>query len=363
MNDETGSEQAQKPKRKSKLPEFTGENKVFLGDYVKKKRRWAFFWGFVVSLIVFCVIQASMNLEPDYPGKRDQIAEVVIDGGIFDDEYRLEMLREIRKREDVRALILQINSGGGAVYPSEQIYQELRKISENIPVVSVMEDMAASGAYMVALGSDHIIAGETTVTGSIGVIAEMLNLSDVMDRWGVETTLIRSSESKGGISPLRDPTPEEIADEEAIIENMYQWFRGLVGERRGLSGIELNQVATGQVFTGKQALELGLVDELGGSYLFISQNGKGRQWADGRAYPGTNVQDFAFCASSSCSFFSAALHADPRVPVCLCSFSSCSVCCFFSLLSFIHLLFSLHSSPLFSISLLSNLKSSPPFAG
>ncbi len=283
MTDDTQASPPEPAKRKSKLPEFQGEDKVYLGDYVKKKRRWAFFWGFLVSLIIWCIVQASMNLEPEFPPKKNHIAEISITGGIFEDEYRMQMFRELREREDVRALIVRINSGGGAVYPAEQVFQELRKISEDIPVVTVMEDVAASAAYIISLGSDHIIAGETTITGSIGVIAEMLNLSDVLDKWGVETTLVRSSESKGGLSPLRDPTPEELADERALIDNLYNWFRDLVGERRDLSGSRLDQVANGRVFTGAQAVRLGLIDQIGGydeAIAYLEAENEGLQSLD-----------------------------------------------------------------------------------
>lgn len=243
--------------------EFQNTKKVEFLDYVKKKRRWAFLWGFVVAVVLSCLIAAIASFEEGYPMAQKQIASVNIDGVIMDDDYRHEMLQEIKEREDVRALIVNINSPGGMIYPSEQLYHDLSKIKQRIPIVVVMKDTAASGGYVTAIASDHIIAGETTVTGSIGVISEIPNVSELLGNLGVETTLVRSSNAKGGISPLREPTAEEIADQKALIDAHYQWFRDLVSERRGLTGNRLALVSDGQVFTGGQALELGLIDEIG----------------------------------------------------------------------------------------------------
>ncbi len=244
--------------------ELENTQKVQAWDYVKKKRRWSCFWGVFVASLVMCLIFSASQIDPAYPPSQEQIARVNIEGVIYDDEYRLEMLREIQKRDDVKALIVNINSPGGTVFASEEIYGHIRKIADNVPVVSLMRDSAASGGYIAALAGDHMIAGHTTVTGSIGVISEVPNVTELMDNIGVSTTITRSSEAKGGVSPTHEPTPEELADKQQLIDGMYDWFRGLVGERRALSGNALLSVTQGTVYTGDQALDLGLIDEIGG---------------------------------------------------------------------------------------------------
>ncbi len=235
---------------------------IQLKDYLKSKKRRAFWLGALLGIVAIAIIWAISSIEQDYP-VGEQIAHVRIDGGIGRDEYRDEMLAEIAKREDVRAMLVSINSGGGGVYSSEKLFRQIQKISEDRPVVAVMESVAASGAYIAALGSDHIIAGETTITASIGVIHEIVDLTELLDKAGVSSTLVRSSEAKGGISPLRTPTPEEIENERELIDEMFIWFRDLVGERRNLRGNALNAVADGSVVTGIKALEKGLIDQLG----------------------------------------------------------------------------------------------------
>ena len=131
-------------------------------------------------------------------------------------------------------------------------------------MVAVLGEIAASGGYIAAVAADHVIARGNTLTGSIGVILEYPNFSDLLDEIGVEIETIRSSNLKGGTSPLRDASPEERALEEALVEDSYQWFRGLVSERRNLSGGALDRVANGRVFTGRLALSAELIDEIGG---------------------------------------------------------------------------------------------------
>jgi protease-4 len=127
-----------------------------------------------------------------------------------------------------------------------------------------MGELAASGGYITAIAADHIVARGNTLTGSIGVIMEYPDLTQVMDRLGIELETVRSSELKAEPSPFRPTNPAARAVEEALVAEGYDWFRGLVGERRGLAGPALDRVANGAVFTGRLALEHGLVDEIGG---------------------------------------------------------------------------------------------------
>ena len=131
-------------------------------------------------------------------------------------------------------------------------------------MVAELGEVAASGGYVAAIAADHIVARGNTLTGSIGVIMEYPDLTQVMDRLGIGLETVRSSELKAEPSPFRPTNPAARARDEALVAESYGWFRGLVGERRGLGGHALDAVANGGVFTGRLALENGLIDEIGG---------------------------------------------------------------------------------------------------
>jgi protease-4 len=173
-------------------------------------------------------------------------------------------LKEVEENHKAKALILTISSPGGTTVGSEAVFERLRKISNKKPVVSVLGEVAASGGYIAAIGADHIIARGNTITGSIGVIMEYPDLTELLTKIGITVQTIRSSEIKGGPSPFRKSTPEARAAEKVLIDESHQWFRGLVEDRRGLNGSKLDTVADGRVFTGRLALDLGLIDAFGG---------------------------------------------------------------------------------------------------
>jgi len=201
--------------------------------------------------------------ESEFPtGKH--IARIAIDGIITQDRYREEVLQKIADDDDAKALIVLINSPGGTVVGSEILYEALRSVAAEKPVVAQMEGVAASGGYITALGADYIVAHGNTVTGSVGVIMEYPDMSGLMDQIGVQMQVLRSSEIKGGVSPFREASSAELAAQEAMIEETYQWFKSLVAERRNLNGNALDNVTTGGVFSGRAALANGLIDSLGG---------------------------------------------------------------------------------------------------
>jgi len=215
----------------------------------------------VIALIGFGIYAASnASSFPTGP----HIARVHIEGTIFSDSDMDALLKGIEDNDDVAALILRINSPGGTTTGAEVLYENLREIAERKPVVAVLGEIAASGGYIAAIGADRIIARGNSITGSIGVIMEYPNVTDLLDELGIEMETVRSSDIKGGPSPFRDPTPASRAAEQAMIADSYAWFQGLVGERRGLGGDALDAVSDGRVFTGRQALKNGLIDELGG---------------------------------------------------------------------------------------------------
>jgi protease IV len=232
--------------------------------YEERRRKWrrsAFWRGFLVAAVVAGAIALLASGGPEV---RDEIARVSVEGMILDNPKRDEMLERIAENDRIKALIVRINSPGGTTAGSEALYASLRAVAGKKPVVAVMSELAASGGYVTAIAADHIVARGNTLTGSIGVIMEYPDLTQVMARLGIGLETVRSSELKAEPSPFRPTTPAARALDEALIAESFQWFRGLVGERRGLEGAALDRVANGAVFTGRLAVANGLVDEIGG---------------------------------------------------------------------------------------------------
>lgn len=234
--------------------------------YEERRRRWrrsAFWRGFLIAAVIGLVL-SSLSLPDAIRAASTQIARVEVSGVIVDDPARDELLADLAERESVRAVILRINSPGGTTAGSEALYEGIRKIAEEKPVVAVLSEVAASGGYIAAIAADHIVGRGNTLTGSIGVIMEYPDFTELMDRWGIGLETIRSSELKAEPSPFRPTNPEARALEQALVADSYDWFRDLVGARRGLEGAALDAVANGAVFTGRLAVDNGLIDAIGG---------------------------------------------------------------------------------------------------
>ena len=235
--------------------------------YEERRHKWrrsAFWRGVLITLCVFVLLGVLVVILGGGPRFADHIAHVVLKGVIYNDPVLDATLKDVEENDKAKALILTISSPGGTTVGSEAVFERLRKISNKKPVVSVLGEVAASGGYIAAIGADHIIARGNTITGSIGVIMEYPDLTDLLTKVGITMQTIRSSEIKGGPSPFRKSTPEARAAEKVLIDESHQWFRGLVEDRRGLNGSKLDTVADGRVFTGRLALDLGLIDAIGG---------------------------------------------------------------------------------------------------
>lgn len=234
--------------------------------YEERRRRWrrsAFWRGFfvAVALVIAGLVWLGSGA---ITGLERQVARFEVSGLIVDDPKRDALLQELADNDQVAALILRINSPGGTTAGSEALYASLRAVAEKKPVVAVLAELAASGGYVAAIAADHVIARGNTLTASIGVIMEYPDVTRVMEKVGVAMETVRSSALKGEPSPFRPTSPEARVLEQAMVMDSYGWFRGLVGERRGLDGAALDAVANGAVLTGRLALEKGLIDEIGG---------------------------------------------------------------------------------------------------
>ncbi len=194
----------------------------------------------------------------------NRIAVVKINGAIFDSEETIRQIRRYTSHKNTAALILRINSPGGAVAPTQEIYQEVLKQRESgIVVVTSMGSVAASGGYYIASASDYIVANPGTITGSIGVIMAFPNMEKLMEKVGIGTEVVKSGKFKDMGSPMKHLSDEERKFLQALIDDVYQQFLDAVAEGRGLDRKELKAIANGGIYSGRQALGLGLVDRLG----------------------------------------------------------------------------------------------------
>jgi protease-4 len=181
-------------------------------------------------------------------------------------DMALKSIRRATHDAKVRALILQIDSGGGGLTASDVLYQALQDFKARGPgrkVVSVFGDMAASGAYYVALASDHIVAHPTTVTGSIGVMMQSFNVRELSRKAGIEDVTIKSGKNKDILNPFEEVDPEQIEMLQGIVDEFHGRFVALVAQDRGLPEAEVRAFADGRVVTASDALSLGLVDQIG----------------------------------------------------------------------------------------------------
>lgn len=233
-----------------------------LADRRRLKRR-LFFWRSGAILVVAAVLFALASREGAAP-HRDQIARVDVSGVIVDDRAMQKLLSDLGETSRVKAVILTIDSPGGTTTGAEAFYEATRELAGKKPVVAVLGTMAASGGYIAAISADHIVARGNTLTGSIGVLFQWTEFSGLMEKVGVEMREIKSAPLKAEPNPFHAPSPEAIAATKALIDSSYAWFLGLVKQRRGFDEATARKLADGRVYTGWQAVENGLVDQLGG---------------------------------------------------------------------------------------------------
>ncbi|MEJ1157385.1 signal peptide peptidase SppA [Prosthecomicrobium sp. N25] len=224
--------------------------------------RIAAFVAVAVALVVG--LAESGTLKGVFERSAPHVARVTISGFIRPDRNFDEMLERIAKSSSVKGVIVEINSPGGATSGGEALYEGLRKLSAKKPVVTHVDSLAASAGYMAALGTDQIVVRRSAITGSIGVLAQWADVSELMGRLGIKLEEVKSSPLKAEPTPFKPASPEAKAAIESMIRDSYGWFVGLVAERRGLSPEAARAIGDGRVFTGAQALEAKLVDQLGG---------------------------------------------------------------------------------------------------
>ena len=193
----------------------------------------------------------------------DKVGVVEIRGVISDAKPIVLQLKKFRKNEAIKAIVLRIDSPGGGVGPSQEIYAEVKKTTGEKKVVASMGAISASGGYYIAAASDHVMANPGTITGSIGVIMEFANVEELFKKIGLAAYVIKSGEFKDVGSPLRKMTPKERKLLQGFIDNVYEQFVKAVAEGRHMPEKEVRAIADGRIFSGEQAQQLGLLDSLG----------------------------------------------------------------------------------------------------
>ncbi|MFW8600037.1 signal peptide peptidase SppA [Desulfobacterota bacterium M19] len=195
--------------------------------------------------------------------RANAIGVLRLQGVIMDADKSIRILTDFRRNSHIKAVVVRIDSPGGAVGASQEIYDEIRRTARVKPVVASMQSVAASGAYYAALGASRIVADPGTITGSIGVIIKFPNLKKIFDRIGYKTEVIKSGINKDIGSMSRNMTPEERQLIQKMIDNVLKQFIRAVAQSRHLTVAKVKKIADGRVFSGEQALELGLLDKLG----------------------------------------------------------------------------------------------------
>ena len=229
----------------------------------------AIFAGILLLFFIVVFLTARFgeegSLEVSGGAGGERIGLIRIEGVILDSKETLEELDDFAKNPSIKAILLRINSPGGGVVPSQEIYEKVRKIRDRgKKVVVSMGSIAASGGYYIAAASDKIVANPGTLTGSIGVIMELANVEGLLQKIGVQSVVIKSGKHKDIASPFRKMTEEERELIQSVLDDVHDQFIEAVAKGRALRLSEVRALADGRIFTGRQAKEKGLVDELGG---------------------------------------------------------------------------------------------------
>lgn len=223
-------------------------------------------FGFM-GMISTCGGMSGLQMGEEVVGTgTDRVGVVELVGPIMDTKQSIRDIRKFLRKLDLKALVIRVDSPGGAVAPSQELYQEIRRASKKMPVVVSMGSVAASGGFWVAMAGDYIFASAGSITGSIGVISQNPDLQRVAEQLQFNMRTYKSGPHKDMGNPFRAMTEADDAVFMALIDDVYEQFVEIIHERRGLEIAEIKKFADGRVFTGRAAKSYGVVDELGGLY-------------------------------------------------------------------------------------------------
>lgn len=237
----------------------------------RRLRRKLSFWRVLTALLVIGALvgggiaytSGGSTATTAFSALTPQVARVTVSGVIAGSRKTSDLLKRVGESSAVKGVVISISSPGGTTTGSEELFHAIRRLAEKKPTVAFIDGNAASGGYITALGADHIVARETSLVGSIGVLFQYPIFAKLLDKVGVDVEEVKSSPLKAEPSGFHPTSPEARAALAQIVGNTFEWFKGLVAERRRLKPDELAVVADGRVFNGRQGVALKLVDELG----------------------------------------------------------------------------------------------------
>ena len=227
-------------------------------------------WALALTVLLLLFILYALFRSPQddgwAAGDGPRVAVIEVRGVILDAERVVRELERYSRREDIEAIVLRVESPGGSVAASQEIYEKVRKVRDtgSKPVIASLGNVAASGGYYVAIGADTIMASAGTATGSIGVILDYPITTELLEKVGINFETVKSGPLKDAGSPFRAPTESDRRSFQRIVDDLHDQFAAAVARERHLTPEQLDELATGEVFSGRQALELGLIDVLGG---------------------------------------------------------------------------------------------------
>lgn len=223
------------------------------------------FFGVGFSLLFYSAIKSlgEGSKEVVTTGRGEKIGVVELAGVITSSEEVVRQIKKYREDKSIRGILLRVDSPGGAVVPSQEMYEEVRKTRETKPVIVSMGSLAASGGYYVSVGASRLVANRGTLTGSIGVVGEFLQLRGAMDKLGIDVKTIKSGKLKDAGSSSKKMNSDEEKYFQTLMDDVHRQFISVVERERKLNHKDVVEIADGRVFTGEQAVTLGLVDTVG----------------------------------------------------------------------------------------------------
>jgi len=230
--------------------------------------------GAFVFFLVLAVAVASLMGQPAANfAIGDKVGVIEVYGVIVDSRQIIEQLHSFRDNDNVKAIVLRVDSPGGGVGPSQEVHDEVLLVDKVKPIVVSMGSVAASGGYYISAAAREIVANPGTITGSIGVIMEFTNFQELLDKIGLSSVVVKSGQFKDIGSPVREMSAQEKEILQELIDDVHQQFVASVAEGRQLEKAAVSTIADGRVFTGRRAKELGLVDSLGNLDVAIRRAG------------------------------------------------------------------------------------------
>lgn len=245
----------------------------------KKSSFWKWFWG--ITIFVFMILLIGLSVlfyvvmnrvsgagEKDYyfeytGSGKNKIAVVELDYTIISSDAIIRQFTKFSEDKSIKAILLRVNTPGGGVAASQEMYEIIKQTNEKKPVVVSIGSIGASGGYYAACGSSMIVANPGSLVGSIGVIANFISFKGLADSWGIKETTIKSGELKDAGNPFREPNAKDIEYFQDIVDNSFSQFFNVVKTERNIDSLDLIKIANGRVFTGEQCIGLNLIDKLG----------------------------------------------------------------------------------------------------